>query len=292
MNFRSRSIAPPTSSLCAMSPSARDRSTMSCTSGSIRCAPGLARAARSPRPAGPPREMIPARSASSMSWLMYATRSTIRTTRPSSVAGFSGPVWLRIPSRTCSVRLSPRPSRSSTSTTRSECSLCRKPHPVLPQRLVEHLLADVPERRMPEVVAQPDRLGQVLVQPQRPRHRPRDAAGLERVREPRPVVVALRRHEHLRLVLEPPERLRVHDPVAVALERRPHRAVGSGSRRCAGIRRRRQVPEVLRLPGADPLLEGLGLRGHPPMFALRRAAPSRRAVDRFEIGSGPWPKRH
>ena len=48
---------------------------------------------------------------------------------------------------------------------------------------------------------------------------------LERVREPRAVVVALGRDEHLRLVLEPPERLGVHDPVAVALERRAQRAV-------------------------------------------------------------------
>ena len=125
MNFRSRSIAPPTSSLCAMSPSALERSTMSSTSRSIRAAPvspssSISSAGRSSS------EMIPARTASSMSWLMYATRSTIRTTRPSSVDGFPDPVWLRIPSRTCSVRLSPLPSRASTSTTRSECSLCRK----------------------------------------------------------------------------------------------------------------------------------------------------------------------
>ena len=38
-------------------------------------------------------------------------------------------VCLRMPSRTSHVRLSPRPSRSSRSTTRSECSLCRKPRP-------------------------------------------------------------------------------------------------------------------------------------------------------------------
>ena len=92
--------------------------------------------------------------------------------------------------------------------------------PALAHALVEHLLADVAERRVPEVVPEPDRLGQVLVQPQRPRDGARDPAGLERVREPGAVVVALGRDEHLRLVLEPPERLRVHDPVAVALERR------------------------------------------------------------------------
>ena len=91
--------------------------------------------------------------------------------------------------------------------------------PALAHALVEHLLADVAEGRVPEVVPEPDRLGQVLVEAERPRHGARDAAGLERVGEPRAVVVALGRDEHLGLVLEPPERLRVHDPVAVALER-------------------------------------------------------------------------
>ncbi len=99
-------------------------------------------------------------------------------------------------------------------------------HPVLAQLLVEHLLSDVAEGRMPEVMTQPDRLGQVLVQTERPGDGPRDEAGLERVGEPGPVVIALGRHEHLRLVLQPPESLRVHDPVPVALEGRPHRAVG------------------------------------------------------------------
>ena len=88
---------------------------------------------------------------------------------------------------------------------------------------VEHVLADVPERRVAEVVPEPDRLRQVLVEPQRARDRARDLRRLERVGEPRAVVVALRRDEHLRLVLEPAERLAVHDPVAVALERRAQR---------------------------------------------------------------------
>ena len=112
--------------------------------------------------------------------------------------------------------------------------MCRNPSAAaLAQRRVERLLADVAERRVAEVVAEPDRLGQVLVQPERAGHRARDPAGLERVGEPGPVVVALGRDEHLGLVLEAPERLRVDDPVAVALERRPHRAVrlGLGARR-------------------------------------------------------------
>ena len=96
----------------------------------------------------------------------------------------------------------------------------------LAQAGVEDRLADVPERRVAEVVAEPDRLGEVLVERQRPRDRPRDLRDLERVRQPRAVVVALGRDEDLRLVLQAPERLAVHDPVAVALQRRAQRAVG------------------------------------------------------------------
>ena len=95
-----------------------------------------------------------------------------------------------------------------------------KAHAVaLGQALVEHRLPDVAEWRVAEVVPQPDRLGQVLVQAQRPRHVAGDPARLERVGQPGAVVVALRRDEDLRLVLESPERLGVDDPVAVALER-------------------------------------------------------------------------
>jgi hypothetical protein len=107
------------------------------------------------------------------------------------------------------------------------------------------------ERWMADVMAEPDRLGQILVEPQRPGDGARDLRRLQRVGQPRAVMVALGRHEHLRLVLEPPERLRVHDPVAVALERGPQPAVGLlalplGRVRAGGERRE------LRLPGADP----------------------------------------
>src|SRR5215210_7651935 len=127
--------------------------------------------------------------------------------------------------------------------------------PAIAQAGVEHALARVPERRMAEVVSQPDRLGQVLVQAERPGHVARDPARLERVGEPGPVVVALRRDEDLRLVLQPPERLRVDDAVPVALERRAVvgirlRLLAHGRVR-AGCERR----EALLLP-LDPLPEG------------------------------------
>ena len=113
------------------------------------------------------------------------------------------------------------------------------------QALVEHRLADVAEGRMAEIVAQADRLGEVLVQPQRAGHVAGDAARLERVRQPRAVVVALGRDEHLGLVLEAPERLAVHDPVAVALEGRAVVGVRLGLRAPgrigAGRERREQL---------------------------------------------------
>ena len=90
----------------------------------------------------------------------------------------------------------------------------------LVERLVERLFTGVPERRMAKVVPERDRLGEILVQLERPRHRPRDAGGLERVHEACAVVVALRVDEDLGLVLQAPEGLAVDDPVAVALKRR------------------------------------------------------------------------
>ena len=89
----------------------------------------------------------------------------------------------------------------------------------LAQRRVEAGLAGVPEGRVAEIVAEPDRLREILVEAQGARDGARDADGLERVRQPRAVVIALGRDEDLRLVLEPAERLAVGDAVAVALER-------------------------------------------------------------------------
>ena len=156
--------------------------------------------------------------------------------------------------------------------------------PALAHAGVEHLLADVPERRVAEVVAEPDRLGQVLVEPERPRDVARDPAGLERVGEPGAVVVALGGDEHLRLVLEPPERLRVDDPVAVALERRAVVGVRLLAQPAGGIRRGGERG-VARLLGAlDPLAKGCACElGH------RRAADSRRPLQLPGIGSDPTP---
>ena len=95
----------------------------------------------------------------------------------------------------------------------------------LAQARVESVLADVAEGRVPEVVAEADRLREVLVEAERAGDGPRDLRDLERVRQPRAEVVALGGDEHLRLVLQATERAAVDDPVAVALERRAQPAV-------------------------------------------------------------------
>ena len=99
-----------------------------------------------------------------------------------------------------------------------------------------HALAGVAERRVAEVVAERDRLGQLFVQPQHLGDRPRDLRDLERVRQPRAVVVAGRREEHLRLVLQPAERLAVDDAVAIALKRRPDVVLRLGAETAARVR--------------------------------------------------------
>ena len=122
---------------------------------------------------------------------------------------------------------------------------------------VEDGLADVPERRMAEVVAHADRLDEVLVERERARHRARDLGHLDRVRHARAVVVALGRDEDLRLVLQAPERLAVHDPVAVALQRRAQRAVGLVDRALGRIGARGERRELLLLPRAAARGEAL-----------------------------------
>ena len=84
--------------------------------------------------------------------------------------------------------------------------------------VVESVLAGVPERRVPEVVRQRERLGEILVEAEGAGDGAGDLAYLEGVGEPRAVVVALMEDEHLRLMLEPPKGGGVDDPVTVALE--------------------------------------------------------------------------
>src|SRR5262249_6730519 len=91
------------------------------------------------------------------------------------------------------------------------------------ERLVERLLTSMAERRVADVVPEPDRLAEILVQPERTRDRAGDRGRLQRVGETRSVVVR-GIDEDLGLVLETPERLGVNDAIPVSLERRAQAA--------------------------------------------------------------------
>ena len=220
MKPRRRSIAPPTSSPCTMSPAASECSTRSCTSRSIRREPGLAqhrdlrrRQVGRQQHAGPHRVVdVVVDVGDPVHQPDDLALQRRRLARPA-----------RVPQDPVAHRRGQVQPLQHVDHPQRVLVVPEAAPEALARAAVQHVLPDVAERRVAEVVPQPDRLREVLVQPQRPRDRARDLGRLQRVREPRPVVVALRRHEHLRLVLEPPERLAVHDPVAVALEGRPRR---------------------------------------------------------------------
>ena len=66
---------------------------------------------------------------------------------------------------------------------------------------VQRPLAGVAEGRVAQIVAQTDRLAEVLVQAQRPRDRAREPRDLQRMGQAGAVVVALRLQKNLGLVL-------------------------------------------------------------------------------------------
>ena len=110
--------------------------------------------------------------------------------------------------------------------------------------MVERAVHDVAQRALPgvaegsvaQVVAQGDRLGQVLVEHQRPGDRAGQARDLQGVGQAGAVMVALRLKEDLGLVLQAPEGFRVGDAVHVPLE--------AGADR-AGLLRAQPPPGVL-----------------------------------------------
>ena len=148
----------------------------------------------------------------------------------------------------------------------------------LAQQAVEDVLARMPEGRVAEIVADRDRLRQILVQAQGPGHAAGDLRDLDRVRQPRPEMVALVGNEDLGLVLEAAKRPRVDDPVPVPGVVRAGVAGrgGHGPPRALG-------PDALRGEHGEALLleplevlarEGSGGGGHP--FSTKR--PERSAA--------------
>ena len=122
--------------------------------------------------------------------------------------------------------------------------------PALPgQRSLQRVLARMAERRMADVVRQTDRLGQVLVQPQRARDGAADLRHLQTVRQADAEMVAVGRHEHLRLVAQAAKADRVDHAVAVALERvaRTAKRVGRfGVPPAPTVRRMRRIGRAAR----------------------------------------------
>ena len=85
----------------------------------------------------------------------------------------------------------------------------------------QRILARMSERGVTHIMGQANRLGQVLVEPQRPRHGPAHLRDVNRVSHSGDEVVAVRVEEHLGLVLQPSKCLAVSDSIPISLEDRP-----------------------------------------------------------------------
>ena len=225
-----------TAAICAMSPATAEVSTRSCTSASIRS--DEVRAEQRHRLAGQVGRVEDAGAGGVVDVVVHVGEAVDQAHDPALEArracpGRCGSGCRRAPRRSGSA---PAPPRSSTSTMRSECSLCRNPEP---SRFRQRSSASSPvwpnggwPRSWPSAIASVRSSFSRSA-----RATPREMPGhLERVRHPRAEVVALGGDEDLRLALQAPERLRVHDAVAVALERRAQRAlVGLGPRPAGGV---------------------------------------------------------
>ena len=86
------------------------------------------------------------------------------------------------------------------------------------ERRVERIFAAMAERRMAKVVGEAQRLGQILVEAERPGDGAADLRDFEAVGQADAEMIAVGRDEHLGLVAQAAEGDRMDDPVAVALE--------------------------------------------------------------------------
>ena len=108
------------------------------------------------------------------------------------------------------------------------------------ERGLERILASMAEGRMANIVRQAERLGQILVDAERPRNRAADLRHFKAVRQPDAEMIAIGREKYLRLVAQPAKGDRVDDPIAIALEgiaRPPGRATRFGMQPAAALRR-------------------------------------------------------
>ena len=123
---------------------------------------------------------------------------------------------------------------------------------VFRQGFAQRILPGMAERRVADVVSEAQRLGQVLVQPQRARNRASDLGDFETVGQTHAVVIAVGCDEHLGLVAQAAERDRMDDPVAVALEGAARTAHPAGIERKFAAAARLRVGRVNRAGHASP----------------------------------------
>ncbi len=145
----------------------------------------------------------------------------------------------------------------------------------LAEQPVEHVLAGVTERRVPEIVPERDRFGEVLVQAESARGAAGDLRHLDRMSQARAEMVALVRDEDLRLVFQPAKRARVDDAIAVpdvGRARVPRRG-GHGTARTAGPAASRGVDgEALLFEALEMLAGGSGGGGRHALCGARPSA--------------------
>ena len=93
--------------------------------------------------------------------------------------------------------------------------------PMAFQAFIQSALAGMAERRMADIVNQRQRLGQVLVQPQRLGDAARNLHHFNGVGQAAAKVVRRAAGKYLRLARQPAKRARLHNAFPVALKRRP-----------------------------------------------------------------------
>ncbi len=86
------------------------------------------------------------------------------------------------------------------------------------ERRGQRVLPGMTERRMAEIVGKTERLGQILVQPERASHGSADLGDLDRMGQPDAKMIAVRSNEYLGLIPQPAEGSGMDDAVAVALK--------------------------------------------------------------------------
>jgi hypothetical protein len=90
--------------------------------------------------------------------------------------------------------------------------------PEFSQGFLQSIFPGMAERRMPDIMRETERFGQIFVEAESPRDRPANLCDLEAVGQPDAIMVAIGGDKDLSLVAQPAEGNAVDDPVAIALK--------------------------------------------------------------------------